>query len=164
MQGGHRFHAFDVTSHITPFGQLEIEISECPCWSFSTHWGNGAFLLSWWGDLGLLLNSTANLPGQVQCCYYRTCLLFWRSPLIAQGEHCSSQVYQEVYIWRKWRVRVLVAEISRCFTFFRWCLEMALSRPVTALDNERFTVQSVMLKYAVPIVLVGLISSLCCWI
>nr|XP_013799559.1 PREDICTED: uncharacterized protein KIAA0195 homolog [Apteryx mantelli mantelli] len=37
----------------------------------------------------------------------------------------------------------------------RWCLEMALSRPVTALDNERFTVQSVMLKYAVPIVLVG---------
>ncbi|KAM6050760.1 transmembrane protein 94 isoform 5-T5 [Chlamydotis macqueenii] len=35
----------------------------------------------------------------------------------------------------------------------RWCLEMTLSRPVTALDNERFTVQSVMLKYAVPIVL-----------
>lgn len=34
---------------------------------------------------------------------------------------------------------------------------MALSRPVTALDNERFTVQSVMLKYAVPIVLVSLI-------
>lgn len=33
---------------------------------------------------------------------------------------------------------------------------MALSRPVTALDNERFTVQSVMLKCAVPIVLVGL--------
>ncbi|XP_030390160.1 transmembrane protein 94 isoform X2 [Gopherus evgoodei] len=37
----------------------------------------------------------------------------------------------------------------------RWCLDMALSRPVTALDNERFTVQSVMLKYAVPIVLAG---------
>ncbi|OXB56250.1 hypothetical protein ASZ78_006433 [Callipepla squamata] len=37
----------------------------------------------------------------------------------------------------------------------RWCLEMALSRPVTALDNERFTVQSVMLKYAVPVVLAG---------
>ncbi|EMP23802.1 hypothetical protein UY3_19244 [Chelonia mydas] len=35
----------------------------------------------------------------------------------------------------------------------RWCLDMALSRPVTALDNERFTVQSVMLKCAVPIVL-----------
>lgn len=32
---------------------------------------------------------------------------------------------------------------------------MALSRPVTALDNERFTVQSVMLRYAVPVVLVG---------
>ena len=31
---------------------------------------------------------------------------------------------------------------------------MALSRPVTALDNERFTVQSVMLRYAVPVVLV----------
>ena len=31
---------------------------------------------------------------------------------------------------------------------------MALSRPVTALDNERFTVQSVMLRYAVPLVLV----------
>ncbi|XP_072846654.1 transmembrane protein 94 isoform X10 [Pogona vitticeps] len=37
----------------------------------------------------------------------------------------------------------------------RSCLDMALSRPVTALDNERFTVQSVMLKFAVPIVLVG---------
>uniref|UniRef100_A0A452TUD0 Transmembrane protein 94 n=1 Tax=Ursus maritimus TaxID=29073 RepID=A0A452TUD0_URSMA len=33
----------------------------------------------------------------------------------------------------------------------RWCLDMALSRPVTALDNERFTVQSVMLHYAVPV-------------
>lgn len=31
---------------------------------------------------------------------------------------------------------------------------MALSRPVTALDNERFTVQWVMLQYAVPVVLV----------
>lgn len=31
---------------------------------------------------------------------------------------------------------------------------MALSRPVTALDNERFTVQSVMLHYAMPVVLV----------
>ncbi|XP_033038046.1 transmembrane protein 94 isoform X2 [Trachypithecus francoisi] len=37
----------------------------------------------------------------------------------------------------------------------RWCLDMALSRPVTALDNERFTVQSVMLHYAVPVVLAG---------
>ncbi|XP_030780016.1 transmembrane protein 94 isoform X4 [Rhinopithecus roxellana] len=37
----------------------------------------------------------------------------------------------------------------------RWCLDMALSRPVTALDNERFTVQSVMLHYAVPVVLVN---------
>ncbi|XP_042304372.1 transmembrane protein 94 isoform X7 [Sceloporus undulatus] len=37
----------------------------------------------------------------------------------------------------------------------RLCLEMALSRPVTALDNERFTVQSVMLKFAVPVVLIG---------
>ncbi|XP_044309887.1 transmembrane protein 94 isoform X1 [Varanus komodoensis] len=37
----------------------------------------------------------------------------------------------------------------------RLCLDMALSRPVTALDNERFTVQSVMLKFAVPIVLIG---------
>lgn len=35
----------------------------------------------------------------------------------------------------------------------RWCLDMALSRPVTALDNERFTVQSVMLHYAMPVVL-----------
>lgn len=39
--------------------------------------------------------------------------------------------------------------------FCRWCLDTALSRPVTALDNERFTVQSVMLHYAVPVVLVG---------
>ncbi|GAB1297067.1 Transmembrane protein 94 [Apodemus speciosus] len=37
----------------------------------------------------------------------------------------------------------------------RWCLDTALSRPVTALDNERFTVQSVMLHYAVPVVLAG---------
>ncbi|XP_053231853.1 transmembrane protein 94 isoform X1 [Podarcis raffonei] len=37
----------------------------------------------------------------------------------------------------------------------RLCLDMALSRSVTALDNERFTVQSVMLKLAVPIVLIG---------
>ncbi|KAH0518681.1 hypothetical protein LTLLF_115435 [Microtus ochrogaster] len=37
----------------------------------------------------------------------------------------------------------------------RWCLDMALLRPVTALDNERFTVQSVMLHYAVPVVLAG---------
>lgn len=39
-------------------------------------------------------------------------------------------------------------------SFCRWCLDMALSRPVTALDNERFTVQSVMLHYAMPVVLV----------
>lgn len=38
--------------------------------------------------------------------------------------------------------------------YCRWCLDMALSRPVTALDNERFTVQSVMLHYAMPVVLV----------
>uniref|UniRef100_A0A670XTS7 Transmembrane protein 94 n=1 Tax=Pseudonaja textilis TaxID=8673 RepID=A0A670XTS7_PSETE len=37
----------------------------------------------------------------------------------------------------------------------RLCLDMGLSRPVTALDNERFTVQSVMLKFAVPVVLLG---------
>ncbi|XP_038597863.1 transmembrane protein 94 isoform X1 [Tachyglossus aculeatus] len=37
----------------------------------------------------------------------------------------------------------------------RWCLDMALSRPVTALDNERFTVQAVMLRYAVPVLLAG---------
>ena len=37
---------------------------------------------------------------------------------------------------------------------------MALSRPVTALDNERFTVQSVMLHYAVPVVLVR-VAGLC---
>lgn len=42
----------------------------------------------------------------------------------------------------------------RVTCFCRWCLDMALSRPVTALDNERFTVQSVMLHYAMPVVLV----------
>lgn len=42
----------------------------------------------------------------------------------------------------------------RLTPFCRWCLDMALSRPVTALDNERFTVQSAMLHYAVPVVLV----------
>ncbi|KAG2460772.1 TMM94 protein, partial [Polypterus senegalus] len=35
------------------------------------------------------------------------------------------------------------------------CLDMALDRPVTALDNERFTVQSAMDKYACPVVLVA---------
>ncbi|KAL0984076.1 hypothetical protein UPYG_G00136750 [Umbra pygmaea] len=34
-------------------------------------------------------------------------------------------------------------------------LERALSRPITALDNERFTVQSIMAKFACPIVLVA---------
>uniref|UniRef100_A0A8C4SUU1 Transmembrane protein 94 n=1 Tax=Erpetoichthys calabaricus TaxID=27687 RepID=A0A8C4SUU1_ERPCA len=37
----------------------------------------------------------------------------------------------------------------------RRCLDMALDRPVTALDNERFTVQSAMDKYACPVVLVA---------
>lgn len=41
-----------------------------------------------------------------------------------------------------------------CPSSHRWCLDTALSRPVTALDNERFTVQWVMLHYAVPVVLV----------
>ncbi|XP_077183955.1 transmembrane protein 94 isoform X3 [Paroedura picta] len=41
----------------------------------------------------------------------------------------------------------------------RLCLDMALSRPVTALDNERFTVQSVMLKYAVPVVLFSFLAT-----
>ncbi|XP_048466673.1 transmembrane protein 94 isoform X1 [Rhincodon typus] len=35
----------------------------------------------------------------------------------------------------------------------RRSLDLALSRPVTALDNERYTVQSVMEKYTVPFVL-----------
>uniref|UniRef100_A0A8C7GFB3 Transmembrane protein 94 n=1 Tax=Oncorhynchus kisutch TaxID=8019 RepID=A0A8C7GFB3_ONCKI len=36
----------------------------------------------------------------------------------------------------------------------RWAiLDLALSRPITALDNERFTVQSIMAKFACPIVL-----------
>ncbi|XP_062858998.1 transmembrane protein 94 isoform X2 [Trichomycterus rosablanca] len=34
-------------------------------------------------------------------------------------------------------------------------LDLALSRPVTALDNERFTVQSIIAKYACPAVLVA---------
>uniref|UniRef100_A0A668AGL9 Transmembrane protein 94 n=1 Tax=Myripristis murdjan TaxID=586833 RepID=A0A668AGL9_9TELE len=34
-------------------------------------------------------------------------------------------------------------------------LELAMSRPITALDNERFTVQSLMAKLACPIVLVA---------
>lgn len=50
----------------------------------------------------------------------------------------------------------------RVASFCRWCLDTALSRPVTALDNERFTVQSVMLHYAVPVVLVreGLLAQM----
>ncbi|XP_041938514.1 transmembrane protein 94 isoform X1 [Alosa sapidissima] len=34
-------------------------------------------------------------------------------------------------------------------------LDMALSRPITAMDNERFTVQTIMAKYASPAVLVA---------
>ncbi|CAB1338150.1 unnamed protein product, partial [Coregonus sp. 'balchen'] len=34
-------------------------------------------------------------------------------------------------------------------------LDLALSRPITALDNERFTVQSIMARFACPIVLVA---------
>uniref|UniRef100_A0A673Z243 Transmembrane protein 94 n=1 Tax=Salmo trutta TaxID=8032 RepID=A0A673Z243_SALTR len=38
----------------------------------------------------------------------------------------------------------------------RWAiLDLALSRPITALDNERFTVQSIMAKFACPIVLMA---------
>ncbi|XP_072882691.1 transmembrane protein 94-like [Hemitrygon akajei] len=37
----------------------------------------------------------------------------------------------------------------------RQSLDLALSRPVTALDNERYTVQSAMEKYTVPCVLVA---------
>lgn len=58
-----------------------------------------------------------------------------------------------------WLSGVLPSEKLRVAGFFffflcRWCLDTALLRPVTALDNERFTVQSVMLHYAVPVVLV----------
>lgn len=34
-------------------------------------------------------------------------------------------------------------------------LEMALARPITVLDNERFTVQSVITKHVCPVVLVS---------
>uniref|UniRef100_A0A672LSQ8 Transmembrane protein 94 n=1 Tax=Sinocyclocheilus grahami TaxID=75366 RepID=A0A672LSQ8_SINGR len=37
-------------------------------------------------------------------------------------------------------------------------LDMALSRPITALDNERFTVQSIIAKFACPAVLVAFFS------
>ncbi|XP_016427783.1 transmembrane protein 94-like isoform X2 [Sinocyclocheilus rhinocerous] len=37
-------------------------------------------------------------------------------------------------------------------------LDLALSRPVTALDNERFTVQSIIAKFACPAVLVAFFS------
>ncbi|KAJ8399770.1 hypothetical protein AAFF_G00408750 [Aldrovandia affinis] len=38
-------------------------------------------------------------------------------------------------------------------------LDLALSRPITALDNERFTVQSVMAKFACPAVLVAFFTA-----
>lgn len=34
-------------------------------------------------------------------------------------------------------------------------LELALSRPITVMDNERFTVQSVITKLVCPVVLVS---------
>ncbi|XP_066521040.1 transmembrane protein 94 isoform X2 [Hoplias malabaricus] len=37
----------------------------------------------------------------------------------------------------------------------RNCLDLALFRPITALDNERFTVQSIIAKFACPAVLVA---------
>lgn len=45
--------------------------------------------------------------------------------------------------------------ISVCLLSNRNNLELALSRPVTVLDNERFTVQSVITKLVCPVVLVS---------
>lgn len=39
-------------------------------------------------------------------------------------------------------------------SFNRNSLELALTRPITVLDNERFTVQSVITKFVCPVVLV----------
>lgn len=39
--------------------------------------------------------------------------------------------------------------------FNRNSLELALTRPITVLDNERFTVQSVITKFVCPVVLVS---------
>lgn len=41
------------------------------------------------------------------------------------------------------------------FCFNRNSLELALARPITVLDNERFTVQSVITKLVCPVVLVS---------
>lgn len=76
------------------------------------------------------------------------------------GEFQNLEVFGEVCPGERprtlWRCGCLASSPKRLrlASFCRWCLDTALSRPVTALDNERFTVQSVMLHYAVPVVLV----------
>lgn len=51
----------------------------------------------------------------------------------------------------------LPAIFSLCLLFYlnRNSLDFALSRPITVLDNERFTVQSVITKLVCPVVLVS---------
>ncbi|XP_051969183.1 transmembrane protein 94-like isoform X2 [Xyrauchen texanus] len=51
--------------------------------------------------------------------------------------------------------RVVATPILDCV---RNSLDLALSRPITALDNERFTVQSIISKFACPAVLVAFFS------
>ncbi|KAJ8246443.1 hypothetical protein GJAV_G00267850 [Gymnothorax javanicus] len=73
-------------------------------------------------------------------------------PPSPQGnEKRAPQSPQQVRLFRVVRTPVL--------DYIRNSLDLALSRPITALDNERFTVQSVMAKFACPVVLVAFFTT-----
>ncbi|KAJ8363626.1 hypothetical protein SKAU_G00124570 [Synaphobranchus kaupii] len=67
------------------------------------------------------------------------------------NEKRSPQSPQQFRLFRVVRTPVLDS--------IRNSLDLALSRPITALDNERFTVQSVMAKFACPAVLVAFFAT-----
>ncbi|KAJ8283888.1 hypothetical protein COCON_G00027380 [Conger conger] len=67
------------------------------------------------------------------------------------NEKRSPQSPQQFRLFRVVRTPVLDS--------IRNSLDLALSRPITALDNERFTVQSVMAKFACPAVLVAFFTT-----
>ncbi|KAG9350349.1 hypothetical protein JZ751_026703 [Albula glossodonta] len=67
------------------------------------------------------------------------------------NEKRAPQSPQQIRLFRVVRTPVLDC--------IRNSLDLALSRPITALDNERFTVQSIMAKFACPAVLVAFFTA-----
>lgn len=56
----------------------------------------------------------------------------------------------------KLKLILLPFKFFSLYFFNRNSLEFALARPITVLDNERFTVQSVITKLVCPVVLVSI--------